>query len=421
MILIMALYFLAAPVPAGAQTETPGAPVYIVQEGDTLWSIALRFGVSLDALTRANGITDPGQLAAGNPLIIPGLEGVEGILTTRRVAYGDNLTGLSRRFQMPVEMLVRLNHVSSPGELYAGANLTILQENSAAPATRRLMVEPGQSLLELAVSQNLNPWALRLENGLPGQWSALPGDVLHTPDLQAPAPEVEPPSALPGSIENIQIAPQPLIQGKVAVVRANATPGAQFSGSLNSRTLQFFPDGDGGLVSLQGVHAMTEPGFYNLVLTTTLASETSGVPVPFIYSQPVYIGSGDYPFDPVLVVNPVTVDPAVTRPEDAQWTALAATATPQRLWKGLFTSPAPEIYRECWPSLYGNRRSYNGSTYSFFHTGLDFCGSVGNRNLCPGCRDGGLFRSANRPRQCNDDRSRLGDLHRLHAPIGESG
>src|SRR5688572_29728713 len=63
--------------PAGAQ-EASG-PIYIVQPGDSLSSIAARFSVSLQELMAVNGITDPNQLAADQQLVIPGLEGVTGI------------------------------------------------------------------------------------------------------------------------------------------------------------------------------------------------------------------------------------------------------------------------------------------------------------------------------------------------------
>ena len=43
----------------------------------------------------------------------------------------------------------------------------------------------------------------------------------------------------------------------------------------------------------------------------------------------------------------------------------------------------PKDFAECWPSQFGNPRSYNGSAYNFFHTGLDFCGGVGTEIYAP--------------------------------------
>ena len=47
------------------------------------------------------------------------------------------------------------------------------------------------------------------------------------------------------------------------------------------------------------------------------------------------------------------------------------------MWDGQFTVPVPLELSNCWTSLFGNRRSYNGSEYKYFHSGLDFCGRVG--------------------------------------------
>ena len=45
---------------AAAQEDQP---YYIVQEGDSLWEIAARFGVPIEELQQANNITDPSQVA----------------------------------------------------------------------------------------------------------------------------------------------------------------------------------------------------------------------------------------------------------------------------------------------------------------------------------------------------------------------
>jgi LysM repeat protein len=53
-------------------TSTPSAVVYVVQAGDSLSAIAVRFEVSLDALAEANGIEDANVIKVGQQLVIPG-------------------------------------------------------------------------------------------------------------------------------------------------------------------------------------------------------------------------------------------------------------------------------------------------------------------------------------------------------------
>src|SRR5574337_157648 len=57
---------LAVGVPTTTPTVQPTAvPIYVVQSGDTLYVIAFRFGITVDELKGANGLTDntiyPGQ------------------------------------------------------------------------------------------------------------------------------------------------------------------------------------------------------------------------------------------------------------------------------------------------------------------------------------------------------------------------
>lgn len=58
--------------PTSTPTPKPTPVVYVVQSGDSLDGIARRFGVSVDAIVRANHLSDPNTLAQGQRLIIPG-------------------------------------------------------------------------------------------------------------------------------------------------------------------------------------------------------------------------------------------------------------------------------------------------------------------------------------------------------------
>ena len=44
---------------------------YIVQQGETLWGISKKFGVTLDSLLKANQLDPNAKLRAGQRLIIP--------------------------------------------------------------------------------------------------------------------------------------------------------------------------------------------------------------------------------------------------------------------------------------------------------------------------------------------------------------
>lgn len=55
----------ATALPAGSQT-------YVVKRGDTLYTISLKFGVSMDAIQTANNLSNPNRINPGQELVIPG-------------------------------------------------------------------------------------------------------------------------------------------------------------------------------------------------------------------------------------------------------------------------------------------------------------------------------------------------------------
>jgi LysM repeat protein len=52
-------------------TTVAGGSTYVIQSGDTLGAIAARFGVPVDAIAAANGITDPDSIQVNQELTIP--------------------------------------------------------------------------------------------------------------------------------------------------------------------------------------------------------------------------------------------------------------------------------------------------------------------------------------------------------------
>jgi LysM repeat protein len=120
-----------APVPVPPQ-PTPNR--YVVQRGDTLYSIARRFGVSVWQLASINNIYNVNLIYVGQVLIIPtGMPGpgpapspVPAPGPTRYVVqYGDTLYAISRRFGVNVWQLASYNNIANPNYIYVGQVILI--------------------------------------------------------------------------------------------------------------------------------------------------------------------------------------------------------------------------------------------------------------------------------------------------------
>jgi len=365
--------FSSFTIPATAQSA--GGPVYIVQSGDTLSLIAARFNVDLNELMDANSISDPNLLSAGQELVIPGLEGINGVLVTEYVQFGDSFRSLSRRAQIGQPVLRKLNRLVSPTELYVGVSMIVPEQAEENTATSRVTTASGESLFELAIKSGTDPWTLTRTNGLDGTWDAIPGDVLYA----AGGDSEQTASGLPAVFEQAVVSPLPIAQGSTTVIRVKVPEGVTVSGMLVDHPLHFFQDDDGSQVALQGVHALLDPGPYPLRLEATLPDGSTQS-----FEQNVLVLSGNYPEENILVNDPATVDPAVTVPEEDQLRQIVEPATSERYWDGIFQSPA--VYQE-YTSFYGNRRTYfvqnSDTTIQGFHSGLDFAGGEGLQITSP--------------------------------------
>ncbi len=357
--LLLLLLLIVHAHPATAQ-DTNG-PVYIVQSGDTLSSIAARFNVDLNALMQANNITDPNLLAVGQELTIPGIEGVNGVLQTEVVNLGDTFRGFVRQTQTSPELLERLNRLVSPSELYVGATMIVPAPQDSSKLIARAAPAKGQSLLELAVEQDTDPWTLTELNGLAGTWDGLPGDALYVPGTDSG----QTPAGLPSAFLSAEITTLPLKQGGTAeIVVKPADHDATVSGVLVDKPLNFFPTDDGQMVALQGVYVMLDPGVYPFRLDATLPDGTKQS-----FEQMVLIGAGDQPQSAILVPPE---DPSLMETENSQIASIAAPVTPTKYWQDGFVLPVGSPY--CIKDWFGTPRDlpFNGNMYHYFHAGVDY-------------------------------------------------
>lgn len=351
-------------VPGSAAAQADG-PVYVVQEGDTLIGIALRFGVDVDDLAAANGLADPSAILPGMRLLLPGYSGIEGVLQTVPVEVGENLRSLSLRFGLEADDLARLNRLTSPARLYAGQPLIVpVSDSEDSRLHAEFVVGDGLlGALDLAARAGLNPWILQEVNGASGRAWLVPQDGIYLPGGEGTT------DALPAEVADIALDPERGRQGHTEVVEVALRQEAEVRGTLGEKPLNFMSTPGEPLtrIALQGVHALAEPGLVDLSLTFTPGSGK-----PFTFVQPVLIASDDYNSE-YLTVPSETLDPANTIPEDNRIAAVVAPASPERMWDGPFQFPTD--YYETFPSVFGTRRNYNDLGWNYYHSGLDLYGN----------------------------------------------
>jgi len=365
---LLFILLLSLTTPAFAQGDSTDNLVYIVQAGDTLWTIARNLHVYYDEMLAVNGLTENSSIIPGTELIITGLGDLRGVVSTIKVPFGETLQSISRRYQVPEDSLIQINRLTSPFELYVGVSAVLVGENEIeVQEGKRVSLAPGESFLEMAIKENLNPWTMVTANHQGGSWDMIPGEVLFVPGTESTGP-----GGFPDEIQNVDFYPERLVQGHTYVIEANIPDGAQISGSLGEYPLSFFTQDGKTYLALQGLHAKESTGLKPISLAGTLTDGT-----PFALTQMVEVFSGNYHYEEIIGVPQETVGIEITEEETTQLQEFTLQATENKFWDEEFLPPVPAALSAAYASYYGGRRSYNGSGYYYFHSGLDYFSSMG--------------------------------------------
>ena len=184
---VVAALWAGSAAPTGAAPPRADPLVHIVQPGETLSSIASRYGVSVTALVQANGLRDADFIWYGQRLVIPGGTALAtaGRSSVYVVQRGDTLSGIAARYGVSVAALARANGIANADRVYVGQRLTIPRPGtSPAPATgggRIHRVQPGEHLSGIAARYGTTAAAIARANGIANPSLIHAGQLLRIP------------------------------------------------------------------------------------------------------------------------------------------------------------------------------------------------------------------------------------------------
>ena len=124
---------LVIPVDGGVPTTTAPPLVVTVEYGESLSIIAARHGVTVSAIMEENDLTDPDRIYVGQVLTIPNpvvptttappTTTLPSLVVT--VEYGDSLSAIAGRYGVSVQAIVEANGITNPDRLSVGQSLVI--------------------------------------------------------------------------------------------------------------------------------------------------------------------------------------------------------------------------------------------------------------------------------------------------------
>jgi LysM repeat protein len=172
---------------------------HIVQQGETLYRISVKYGVGIEALMAANSLSNADHIYAGQILVIPqaGYAGTSEQVDTNQaetyvVRAGDTLSGISLRFGVSLSALQTTNNLINPSQIYGGQTLVIPGAASASTggytptqATVTHVVQFGETLLTIASRYGVSVWVIAQSNNISNVSLIYPGQVLSFPASNA--------------------------------------------------------------------------------------------------------------------------------------------------------------------------------------------------------------------------------------------
>ena len=160
-------------------TPSPKEFEYTVRTGDTLWGLAIRFGTSVEEIRARNTLASD-VIYKNQKLMISGTSGSATI--THVVQPGENLYRIALKYGTTSAAIAATNNIVNPNVIYGGQQL-LIPTGTAPPGggTRYHVVQRGESLWSIALKYGTTPWKIAAANGIANIHYIYAGQTLRIP------------------------------------------------------------------------------------------------------------------------------------------------------------------------------------------------------------------------------------------------
>ena len=156
--------------------EGESQEIYTVKKGDSLWKIANKYNTAVEKLKSANNLKT-NTLSVGQKLVIPSISVSPEVSDTYIVQKGDSLWSIANKFNMTVSELKNLNNLTN-NLLSIGQVLKI--KDSSNNGEKTYTVQKGDSLWVIANKYGITTEELKSYNNLTSNLLSI-GQVLKIP------------------------------------------------------------------------------------------------------------------------------------------------------------------------------------------------------------------------------------------------
>ena len=133
---------------------------HTLQQGETLYSLSRKYGVSVNDIMTANGISSPESLSIGSRLVIPGINSEKEPDNSSNSRYivqkGDTFYRIARNHGLSVQELMDLNDFTGSRVLRPGDSLIVSSGSTAADTTTVAAAAPPERASEPAAGRTVN-------------------------------------------------------------------------------------------------------------------------------------------------------------------------------------------------------------------------------------------------------------------------